>query len=251
MNSNYRDSIKEKYLSYFKDNIPEDFLNKIISSLRIIESFHEEVNYLSFNGGKDCLAVFLLFKIFNALNQTNPTDLTLQNITSYFKKAKESNNNRNIKFLYFVNSLHFREEEDYIFEIINREKVETIYLNSEFIPGLYFLESRFPNINNIYMGIRLIDLPQNKRNIGFIEKSTSPYPVFNRIYPIINWSYEDVWRLILVLDYPYLNLYDKGFTSIGKVTDTETNKTLLISENVYLPAYCLNNFDTEREYRYK
>jgi FAD synthetase len=128
-----------------------------------------------------------------------------------------------------VNYQHFSEEETYVFDIIKNEEVDTIYLNSDFISGIYFLKSRFPEISNIYMGIRQIDLSENKQtSLTFVEKSTSPYPNFNRIYPIINWTYEDVWRLIILMDYPYLSLYDKGYTSIGKFTETQMNQHLSI-----------------------
>lgn len=239
---------------HYRNNLPLEFLEKIITSLKLIDSFQAGVNYLSFNGGKDCLVVFLLFKLLSLVKETGNLEvLTAENLITLLPKGKNYKIKKNsIRFIYFANSQYFSEEEEYVFSIVNTEQIQTVFLYSDYVNGLNFLKSKFPDLSNIYMGIRQSDLPKAKHiNQNYFEKSTSPYPSFNRIYPILNWLYEDVWRLIIIVDYPYLSLYNKGYTSIGKIKDTTTNKTLHLSENQYLPAYCLTSTETERQFRNK
>ena len=44
--------------------------------------------------------------------------------------------------------------------------------------------------------------------------SSAEHPVF-KINPLANWSSEDVWNYIRMLDVPYNKLHDTGFMSIG------------------------------------
>ena len=55
--------------------------------------------------------------------------------------------------------------------------------------------------------------------------SSPGWPAFLRVNPMLHWSYYDVWGLLAAGGgLPYCELYDRGFTSIGSVANTEPNR---------------------------
>ncbi len=129
-----------------------------------------------------------------------------------------------------------------------------INLEADYIKGLNFLIEN-NNLKSIIMGTRADDIKGDKKNDTLIHPSTSPYPIFSRFYPIYNFDYEDIWRLILLTKFEYLELYDRGYSSIGNKFNTELNENLKIIINkedktnhiLYLPAFCLDQSLSESE----
>eukprot|EP01035_Chromulina_nebulosa_P018504 gene18504-24221_t len=89
--------------------------------------------------------------------------------------------------------------------------------------------------------------------------SWMPVP-FMRVNPILKWSYGQVWDFLRAFDLPYCKLYDEGYTSLGKRSDTQPNpylrrKTINLTtnstESSYWPAYMLVDWSKERAGRIK
>ena len=97
---------------------------------------------------------------------------------------------------------------------------------------------------------------KNDPNCGaqeFFSPSSSWMPPFMRVNPILTWSYGQVWRFLRHFDLNYCSLYDQGYTSLGKQTDTFPNPSLRESSSAadgssasYLPAYMLTDWTLER-----
>ena len=96
-----------------------------------------------------------------------------------------------------------------------------------------------------------------RKNFGFYVRPhfrshpqsdvTLGYPKFDRVNPIVDWSYTDVWSFLRDFHLSYCDLYDQGYTSIGNKLNTNANPLLFDAENnTYKPAYLLTDFTAER-----
>ncbi|KAI0795561.1 hypothetical protein C8Q75DRAFT_730489 [Abortiporus biennis] len=87
-------------------------------------------------------------------------------------------------------------------------------------------KDKFPYVEAIFIGTRKSDPHGSK--LGFRNPTDPGWPDFERINPIINWEYQDVWAFLRKLKVPYCCLYDEGYTSLGSTYNTFRNPALLI-----------------------
>ena len=204
-----------KYKEEMKKITPELFQKIIYSCSKIQE---QNIYYVSFNGGKDCLAAYLILKYYLYCKENN---LNYSDIESLNKFANNKNKFfsylNKVVFLYFINDKHFESEEDYVIKFAKKEQIKIYYCYSSYEEGLNYLLNRF-SINKIIMGTRNDDLKNTEHSNlivdTLIEKSTKPFPEFDRFYLVFNFTYNEIWRLILFLNSDYLDIYDKSYSSI-------------------------------------
>lgn len=237
--------VKEKLKEM--SNITQEILDKI--SYACSKMPNDEIYYLSFNGGKDCLAAYIVLKYFLYCRKNN---LSFSQLDSYESFVVSDFITDNVVVFYFINDKYFEMEEDYVISFIKKEKLKVHYCYSSYSSGLHFLMKEYP-ITTIVMGTRFDDIKNasdaNDIKTSLTQNSTKPFPEFVRIYPIFNFTYSEVWRLILSSKVEYLKLYDKGFSSIGDRFNTKINSHLYVNERKALPAWVLKEIETEREYR--
>ncbi|KIK68303.1 hypothetical protein GYMLUDRAFT_35689 [Collybiopsis luxurians FD-317 M1] len=93
--------------------------------------------------------------------------------------------------------------------------------------ALEMYKNELPHIAGILIGTRRTDPHGSK--ISFRCPTDDGWPKFDRINPIINWSYANVWTFLRQLNIPYCKLYDEGYTSLGSTYNTFPNPALLVS----------------------
>ena len=154
------------------------------------------------------------------------------------------------KFVHFVQDKEFDEVTQFRKEVEAKFGIEILLYGKDFKRevGRFIDES---GVKAIVMGNRRTD-PWSQQLEAFTP-STEGWPDFMRVFPILEWSYADVW---LYLRGPplleYCCLYDQGYTSLGETHNTQRNPKLLKSTEVeeegteYRPAYELENGDDER-----
>ncbi|KIJ63684.1 hypothetical protein HYDPIDRAFT_41081 [Hydnomerulius pinastri MD-312] len=92
--------------------------------------------------------------------------------------------------------------------------------------ALQMYKEKYPQIEAILIGTRRSD--PHGASLAYKNKTDAGWPSFERINPIINWSYSDVWTFLRGLDVPYCSLYDQGYTSLGSTYNTFPNPALII-----------------------
>ncbi|KAF8892881.1 hypothetical protein BD779DRAFT_1436325 [Infundibulicybe gibba] len=94
--------------------------------------------------------------------------------------------------------------------------------------ALEIYKEKFSNISAILIGTRRSD--PHGANLSHRNMTDAGWPQFERINPIINWTYGEVWAFLRKLSVPYCTLYDEGYTSLGSTFNTFPNPALLITE---------------------
>lgn len=80
-------------------------------------------------------------------------------------------------------------------------------------------------VKAIIMGNRCTD-PWSQ-NLTPICASSPGWPEFTRVFPILDWTYHEVWAYLLYFKYDYCSLYNEGFTSLGETHNSVQNPRLL------------------------
>ncbi|KAI4258705.1 MAG: hypothetical protein L6R35_007469, partial [Caloplaca aegaea] len=105
-------------------------------------------------------------------------------------------------------------------------------------------------VEAIFVGTRRTDPHGGKLSGEGFDITDGGWPRFMRVHPVIEWHYVEVWAFLRHLKIPYCELYDQGYTSLGGTNDTHPNPALRVEgpegEVRYRPAYELEEDGEER-----
>lgn len=275
---------------------------KVKDAVHLCEEVIDElgINHstLSFNGGKDCtVLVHILAAVLRRKKRKTFSSLSSSN------KDIEGDGLECIPSLYITCSSPFQEVETFVFESIRRynlllvrqrgsmKEALEMYLNGQgdeegsaaerkanTNANTHQQNGHHPHrdVKAIFVGTRRTD-PHGADLTP--RKQTDPgWPEVERIQPILDWSYQDVWDFLRCSLFavkeeeirdekgnewgqsygvPYCCLYDEGYTSLGSTYNTfpnpilDTRKGEPIDErdrfhHRWLPAYRLEDESQER-----
>ncbi|KAF7591532.1 hypothetical protein BBP40_001470 [Aspergillus hancockii] len=194
---------------------------------------------LSYNGGKDCLVLLILF-----LASLHP------------HPAPEQGGLKSIPAIYALPPDPFPAVEEFVQWSSGLYHLDIIKYTTE--PPKTTIKSSFahylslhPGVKAIFVGTRRTD-PHGAKLTHF-DRTDHGWPDFVRIHPVIDWHYAEIWAFIRQLGLEYCPLYDQGYTSLGGQTDTHPNPKLRLNApndsdatQDYRPAYELTEDLEER-----
>ncbi|XP_053980953.1 FAD synthase-like [Hylaeus volcanicus] len=224
-------NLENGFTAYHAKAVFEEADNEehVKSALDILQecyrTYKPEDIFISFNGGKDCTLVLHLAA----------SIVKLQNITSLLCLYVTADSFPE------VDSFVERAAGYYGFELVRKEGPLQLALKS-------FLNER-KNLKVSLMGVRKGD--PGSENLKAFTPTDPSWPNLIRVNPILNWTYDQVWKFLLKHNVPYCPLYDQGYTSLGTRSTTVPNPRLKDPKNPssYLPAHTLTDVSAERQGR--
>uniref|UniRef100_A0A1I8HKV0 FAD synthase n=1 Tax=Macrostomum lignano TaxID=282301 RepID=A0A1I8HKV0_9PLAT len=208
---------------------------------RAISNYGLDAIAVGFNGGKDCTA--LLHLVYAAAAATTTIG------------SSKGQQQQKLRLLYLRSRQQFPEAELFIDETVERysPNVQLLAYEGDMKTCLHEMKRDWPSIRAVFMGTRSTDPRSGHLNYEQMTDVEAGWPEFLRISPLLQWSYSDVWRFLRTLCLPYCPLYDRGYTSLGDMSNTHPNPKLQYKDSrgllKYMPAYCLESGSDERKGR--
>ena len=191
---------------------------------KIFKTYKSKDIAISFNGGKDNILMFYL-------------------IMEVVKKLKIDIP----QCIYFKERNGFKEVTEFVQLIIKQNNLNILILGPDMKKELFNLKTTHSSIKIIFMGVRQTD---TKQILNFTTNTSRSWPLYVRAFPILDFSYQNVWEAIKLKNVPYCDLYNKGYTSLGSISNTLKNPKLLRYDNTgkvyYLHADQLKKDKDER-----
>ncbi|KAF1839418.1 adenine nucleotide alpha hydrolases-like protein [Decorospora gaudefroyi] len=191
---------------------------------------------LSYNGGKDCLVLLILYLC--ALHKKGLAQIP--NPSSNIETA--------VQCVYIQDAHPFPEVEEFV---VRSSKIYSLALLEYAKPmkaafADYLKDT--PLVKAILVGTRRTD--PHGEHLKHFDPTDSGWPAFVRIHPVIDWHYVDIWTFIRFLNIPYCSLYDLGYTSLGGTTDTHPNPKLVRQPSPpHAPQTCDTNGTLKSKFR--
>jgi len=185
--------------------------------------------FTSFNGGKDAVVIMQLSR------------------AALAKAGLKSRKVHRPRTIFFENDGEFEEVEAFVKASEVDNDLELRRYDTGFVDGLTrCIDEEHGRPMGFVLGTRRGD--PNCGTQGTFEPSSDWMPAFMRVNPIIEWDYGHIWHFLRLFRLPYCSLYDVGYTSLGKKSDTWPNPALRKSgsETQYWPAYMLSDWSLER-----
>ncbi|EDN03222.1 hypothetical protein HCAG_01086 [Histoplasma mississippiense (nom. inval.)] len=189
------------FTTNFMDAYPIAQLNQTRISLNVIQEALKRFSLnelsLSYNGGKDCLVMLILF-----LSCLHPLPTT----ESLSKDGKPTPPPTTIPAIYAQPHHPFRSVEEFVASSSHDYHLSLVRYTTD--PPRSTLRTVFasyldhhPQIRAIFVGTRRTD-PHGEKLTHF-DHTDHGWPGFMRIHPVVNWHYAEIWAFIRHLGIEY------------------------------------------------
>ncbi|KXT03368.1 hypothetical protein AC578_3964 [Pseudocercospora eumusae] len=182
----------------------------------------------SYNGGKDCLVLLILYLAALHTHSTTKTSPPLPPA---------------LRSVYIVSPNPFPSVTEFVQTSSKHYHLSLTQYHKPMREAFAAYLADHPDVKAIFVGTRRTD--PHGRNLSFFDMTDTHWPSFMRIHPVIDWHYAEIWAFIRELDVEYCELYDLGYTSLGGTDDTHPNPALKEGDG-YRPAYELVEDEEER-----
>lgn len=188
---------------------------KLASAMEILSDalrlYGPDQLFSSYNGGKDAVVIMHLLR------------------AAVAKYSQERGVTSKPKFIYFTVKDEFPEVMSHIAETEQRYGLDLLRYDSGIVAGLsqHVASMQTAGLRSpaFVLGTRRGD-PNCGNQQAFAPSSSWMTCAFMRVNPILDWEYGHVWHFLRSFHLPYCSLYDAGYTSLGKVSDTRPNPAL-------------------------
>ncbi|KAL9126423.1 MAG: hypothetical protein Q9217_004515 [Psora testacea] len=235
--------LHKKIEAFLQEDIEEERLKAVQAqcrhSLSIIQEALDKYPLhtlsLSYNGGKDCLVLLLLY--LSLLSEHPNLPFSLPSIY-----IPHSHPFPDIDAFVDSSSAHYHlsltRQAPPPGGKTSMKEAFAIYLSSR--PG--------QQIKGIFVGTRRTD--PHGANLSPFDPTDRGWPPFMRIHPVLEWQYGEIWSFLRYLEVEYCELYYEGYTSLGGVGDTHPNPALRYwdagGKERFKPAFQLEEDSEER-----
>lgn len=218
-------------ISAFLASTPETELLRQVQhqtkiSLQVVQEALQRYSFdelaISFNGGKDCLVLLIIFLAGLSQNSLSKSSTALLNA------------------VYVMSQHPFAEVDEFVDICVPSYHLDLARYALPMKKAFETYLEQNKNVKAIFVGTRRTD-PHGEFLTHF-DRTDHGWPDFMRVHPVIDWHYQEVWAFLRALEIPYCSLYDKGYTSLGGTTDTHPNPVLLENKSGestprFKPAY--------------
>ncbi|EGV62678.1 3'-phosphoadenosine 5'-phosphosulfate sulfotransferase [Yamadazyma tenuis] len=233
----------------FNPQIRAENKAKITRSAQVLRACLTKYNLnqlaISYNGGKDCLVMLLIFlyAIYERSLQVEQLDPTTLPANDQFFTKKYLQTHR-MDSIYINSEDPFEEVSQFISTSTKHYNLNPISIKSSLKDGFEQYLNGHPDIKAIIVGIRHSD-PYGS-SLSYEQETDHQWPKFIRVHPILHWNYVDIWDFIIGCNLDYCVLYDRGYTSLGGVKTTVPNP-VLVHGGESAPAYAMTEDADDRE----
>ncbi|CAG7850416.1 SubName: Full=Related to FAD1-flavin adenine dinucleotide (FAD) synthetase {ECO:0000313/EMBL:CCA69631.1} [Serendipita indica DSM 11827] len=230
-----------------------------------LEMDGEEHTAISFNGGKDCTVLLHLLAVclWHRKQRRRRQDAAQPD------KDREPPSNElspaptsHFRALYVTCSAPFSEVDAFVDACAYSYNLDLVCTTPGGLPmkeALFQYKAKEPDVTSILVGTRRDD--PHGESLSFRTPTDEGWPSYQRVHPIINWTYQQIWEYLRMFQVPYCDLYNQGtvpmthhpvatsYTSLGSTFNTYPNPALREANGHYLPAYELKDGSKERHGR--